>query len=371
MDYEIIVVGAGISGAVLAERYASVLNKKVLVIEKQNHLAGNCYDFEDATGILVSKYGPHLFHTKYEDVWGYFQKFAEWRPYKHKVLCFVDGKLVPLPVNIDTVNIIFGINIKTEDEMKRWLEKNTEKIAEPKNGEEAALARVGRVLYEKLFKNYTKKQWDRWPAELDASVLNRIPVRTNYEDGYFTDKYQARPLGGFTQLISKMLAHPNIKVELNTDYFFARDKFSGYKKLFFTGPIDKFFDYKFGKLPYRSLRFEFETLTRKFFQSNSVINYPNEQNFTRITEYKYFTENESDKTTISREYPTWEGEPTYPVIAEENNKIFNLYAEEAAKSAERGIYVAGRLGNYKYINMDQACKDSLVLFNKLNSGISL
>lgn len=367
--YDVIVVGAGISGATLAERYATQENKKVLIIEKRDHIGGNCYDYYNEDGILVSKYGAHLFHTNYEDVWEYVQKFTEWYPYTHKVLSAVDGKLVPVPVNITTVNELFGLDIQTEEEMQRWLDENTEKIDEPKNSEESALRRVGKVLYEKMFKNYTKKQWDMWPTELEASVMDRIPVRTNFDDRYFTDKYQVLPKEGYTKIFERMLDHPNITVRLNTDYDQVKHELMGYEKLFFTGPIDQFFEYKFGedkKLQYRSLRFEFETIDQEQFQSNSVVNYPSlEVPYTRIVEYKHFTGQRHPKTTISKEYSSWEGEPYYPVPTERNRQVYALYQQEAEKLEKDGIYFVGRLANYKYFNMDQAFKNALDLYDSL------
>jgi UDP-galactopyranose mutase len=221
--FDVIVIGAGISGAVLAERYANVLNKKVLIIEKREHIGGNCYDFYNQDGLLVPKYGPHFFHTSFEDVWEYVSRFTEWHPYEHRVLSCVDGRLVPIPVNIKTVNQLFNLNIQSEMEMKKWLAEKTEKIADPINSEESALARVGRDLYEKMFKNYTKKQWDVWPIELEASVMNRIPVRTNFDDRYFIDKYQAMPKEGYTKLFERLLSNPNIEIRLNTDFFDIRN----------------------------------------------------------------------------------------------------------------------------------------------------
>lgn len=367
--YDIIVVGAGISGATLAERYATKKNFKVLVIEKRDHVGGNCYDYYNEDGILVSKYGAHLFHTNYEDVWSYVQQFSEWYPYNHKVLSYVDGHLVPVPVNITTVNKLFGLNIKTEKEMAKWLEDNTDKIEKPSNSEESALRRVGKVLYEKMFKNYTKKQWDMWPEELEASVMDRIPVRTNFDEGYFGDKYQALPRDGYTKIFDRMLNHPNIDIKLNTSYDDINSSLNGYKKLFFTGPIDQFFGYKFGedkKLQYRSIRFEFETIDKEWFQKNSVINYPSlDVPYTRIVEYKHFTGQKHPKTTISKEYSTWEGEPYYPVPNERNRQIYSLYQKEAEKLEKEGIYFVGRLANYKYFNMDQAFKNALDLYAKL------
>lgn len=364
--YDILVIGAGISGATLAERYASQ-GKRVLVIEKRDHIGGNCYDYLDENGILVSKYGAHLFHTNYEDVWEYVNRFSEWYPYEHRVLSYVDGKLVPVPVNMDTVNTLFGITIRTEEEMKKWLEDNTEKIENPKNSEESALRRVGRVLYEKMFKNYTKKQWDMCPDELEASVMDRIPVRANHDDRYFGDIHQALPKNGYTKMFENMFNHPGITVKLDTDYESIKKSLDGYEKLFFTGPIDQFFEYKFGeKLQYRSIRFDFEMHDKEFYQSNSVINYPSEEYlFTRIIEYKYFTGQKHPKTTIAKEYSTWEGEPYYPVPSERNQRLYEKYQEEARKLETQGVYFVGRLANYKYFNMDQAFKNALDLYKNL------
>lgn len=364
---QIIIIGAGISGAVLAERYA-VLGKKVLVLEKRDHIGGNCYDYYNEAGILVSKYGAHLFHTNYEDVWEYINRFSEWYPYEHKVLAKVDNQLVPVPVNIVTVNKLLGENIKNEKEMLKWLDAHQIKNDNPKNGKEAALARVGKVLYDKIFKNYTKKQWDKYPEELDASVLNRIPVRSNFEDRYFTDKYQALPKGGYTHLFNNILKHKNITIRLNTDFFNVRDKLKNYEKLFYTGPIDQFFDFKHSvgkKLEYRSIKFVHETLDQEYFQENSVINYPNEEKFTRIVEYKHITGQKHPKTTIVKEYTTDEGEPYYPVPNPNNQAIYDLYKAEADKL--KNIYFVGRLANYKYFNMDEAFKNALDLFNRLES----
>jgi UDP-galactopyranose mutase len=369
--FDIVVVGAGISGATLAERYASQ-GKKVLVLEKRDHIGGNCYDFYNEHGILVSKYGAHLFHTEFEDVWQYVNRFSRWYPYEHHVLAKVDGKLVPIPVNISTVNAIFNLRIRTEAEMLRFLSGVQVKPPndEPRNGEEAALARVGLVLYEKMFKHYTKKQWDKYPHELDASVLQRIPVRTSFDDRYFSDPYQALPLHGYTRLFEEMLRHPNITVRLNTDYFDVKEspEVRECTKLFYAGPIDRYFDYRHSlerKLQWRSIRFEWITLDQEFFQENSVVNYPdpNDGDFTRIVEYKHFTRQKHPKTTISREYTTDEGDPYYPVPNAENEAISRRYREEADKL--RDVHFVGRLANYKYFNMDQAFKNALDLFHRI------
>jgi len=366
INANIVIIGAGISGAVLAERYAR-LGKKVLIIEKRDHIAGNCYDYIDDNGILVSKYGAHLFHTNEEDVWQYVNKFTQWYPWEHKVIADVEGQLVPIPVNITTVNTLFGTTITNETEMKEWLDVNRLAIHEPKDGREAALNKVGPVLYEKMFRHYTKKQWDKYPEELDASVLDRIPVRTNYDDRYFSDKYQALPVGGYTKLFEGILDHPNIEVLLNTDFFDIKDTVTGYEKLFYTGPVDRYFEFKHSlidKLEYRSINFVSETVDAEYFQENSVVNYPGEEvDFTRIIEYKHFGNQQSAKTTIVKEFTTDEGDPYYPVPNAKNQLIYEKYKAEA--DALTDVYFVGRLANYKYFNMDQAFKNALELFNEL------
>ncbi len=363
---QVVIIGAGISGAVLAQQYAAA-GKSVLVLEKREHIAGNCYDYVDDNGILVSKYGAHLFHTNEEDVWEYVNRFSEWYPWEHKVVARVDGKLVPIPVNITTVNMLFGTDLKTEDQMKQWLDDNRIAIENPKDGREAVLSKVGPVLYEKMFRHYTKKQWDKYPEELHASVLERIPVRTNFDDRYFSDKYQALPKGGYTQMFKKILDHPNIEIRLNTDFFDIRDSIDGYEKLFYTGPIDRYFDFCHSldeKLEYRSINFVSETYDGKFFQENSVVNYPGtEVDFTRIIEYKHFGNQQSEKSTVVREFTVDDGEPYYPVPNSRNQDIYDKYKQEADKLSN--VYFVGRLANYKYFNMDQAFKNALDLYKSL------
>lgn len=366
MKVDILIIGAGISGATLAERYANA-GKRVLIIEKRDHIAGNCYDHHDQNGILVSKYGAHLFHTNDGEVWEYVNRFAEWYPWEHRVIARVDGKTVPIPVNISTVNILFDEKLETEDDMKQWLEQNRISFDQPTNGEEAVLNRVGPVLYDKMFKHYTKKQWDKYPAELHASVLERIPVRSNYDDRYFSDKYQALPKGGYTKVFESMLDHPNITVLLNTDYFDVKDQYEGYEKLFYTGPVDRFFEFEeelTEKLEYRSINFVTEHIDAEYYQENSVVNYPGrEVDFTRIVEYKHFGNQKSDKTSIVKEYTVDEGDPYYPVPNEKNQLIYEKYKAKADQLTD--VYFVGRLANYKYFNMDQAFKNALDLYKTL------
>lgn len=369
---KIIIVGCGLSGAVLAERFASN-GYQVIIIEKRNHIGGNCYDYYNDDGILMNKYGAHLFHTNNEEVWKYVQKFSEWIPWEHRVIGKVDDKLVPIPVNITTVNKLFGTNIINEDEMKLWLENNQSKYDNPANGKEAALNRVGPELYQLIFETYTKKQWDKYPEELDASVLQRIPVRDNYDDRYFGDKYQALPKNGYTDFFQNLLNHENISVYLDTDFFeYKKDNdISEYCKIIYTGPIDHYFaDSGYPKLEYRSINFVEEIHDVHFYQSNSVINYPGpEVDYTRIVEYKHFLnqKTETDKTVIVKEYTTNEGDPYYPVPNDENRALYEKYkalAEEETK--QKNILFVGRLANYKYFNMDQAIANALDIFKNLN-----
>ncbi|TXF77570.1 UDP-galactopyranose mutase [Chryseobacterium sp.] len=368
-NIDILIIGAGISGATLAERYASA-GKKVLIIEKRNHIAGNCYDYYDETGVLVSKYGAHLFHTNDEKVWEYVNRFADWYPWEHRVVARVDDKTVPIPVNITTVNTLFNENIQTEEEMQNWLEANRVAFEQPENGEEAVLNRVGTVLYEKMFKHYTKKQWDKFPEELHASVLERIPVRHNHDDRYFSDAHQALPKGGYTKLFENILNHPNITVLLNTDYFEVKDQYQGYEKLFYTGPVDRFFAFQdelMEKLEYRSINFVTEHLDQEYFQENSVVNYPGRDvDFTRIVEYKHFGNQQSAKTSIVKEFTVDEGEPYYPVPNEKNQLIYEKYKKKADQLED--VYFVGRLANYKYFNMDQAFRNALDLFETVEAG---
>jgi UDP-galactopyranose mutase len=364
--FDYLIIGAGFSGSVLAERLASQLDASVLLVDRRPHMGGNAYDFYNNEGILVHKYGPHIFHTNAKKVFDYLSQFTEWRPYEHRVQSSVDGQLVPMPINVDTLNKLYGLNL-TCMQVDEFLKT----VAEPKGqivtSEDVVLSRVGRDLYEKFFRNYTKKQWDLDPSELDASVAARVPVRTSRDDRYFTDRYQAMPLNGYTRMFEKMLDHPNIRIMLNTDYREIKDEIS-FRELIFTGPIDEYFDYCYGKLPYRSLQFKHETHNREVFQQAPVINYPNEHPYTRITEFKYLTGQEHAKTSIVYEYPCAEGDPYYPVPQPKNAELYQQY--KALADMVQDVHFAGRLGTYKYYNMDQVVAQALTLFDKLKSGRS-
>ena len=359
--FDFLVVGAGYAGSVLAERLASQANKKVLIVDRRNHIGGNAYDHYDDDGILVHKYGPHIFHTNSVEVIKYLSQFTEWRPYQHRVLASVDGQLVPIPINLNTINQLYGLNL-TSFELKEFFEKVAEPIEAVRTSEDAVVSKVGRELYEKFFRNYTRKQWGIDPSELDASVASRVPVRTNRDDRYFTDKYQAMPLHGYTRMFEKMLSHPNIKIMLNTDYR-EIEAFIPYREMIYTGPVDEFFNFRYGKLPYRSLQFRFETVNAPVYQPAAVVNYPNEYRYTRVTEFKYLTGQEHAKTSLVYEYPRAEGDPYYPVPRPENAELYQRYKKLADETP--GVYFVGRLATYKYYNMDQVVAQALSVFSRI------
>lgn len=359
--FDYLIVGAGFAGAVLAERLATVANKKVLIVDQRNHIGGNAYDYYNKDGILVHKYGPHIFHTNSREVFDYLGKFTPWRPYEHKVLGSVDGQLVPIPINLNTINKLYGLNLCSA-QVEEFFEQRAEKIKRIMTSEDVVVSKVGRELYEKFFRGYTRKMWDLDPSELDASVTARVPTRTNKDDRYFTDTYQAMPLHGYTVMFEKMLNHPNIKVMLNTDYKEIVDIIP-YKTMIYTGPIDSYFNYCFGKLPYRSLEFKFETIDADKFQETGTVNYPNDQAYTRITDFKYLTGQKHPKTAIVYEYPMAEGDPYYPVPRPENAEVYKKYQQLATSMTN--TYFVGRLATYKYYNMDQVVAQSLTLFKKL------
>jgi UDP-galactopyranose mutase len=362
--FDYVIVGAGFSGSVVAAQMARNFGKRVMLLDRRNHIGGNAYDHHDQHGILVHKYGPHIFHTNSKDVFDYLSLFTEWRNYEHKVLASVDGKLVPIPINLDTVNILHGLEL-TVGEMEAYLEKIAEKPPAIRTSEDVVVSRVGRDLYEKMFRGYTRKQWGLDPSDLDASVTARIPVRTNRDDRYFTDTYQAMPRHGFTRMFENMLDHPNITVILNTDY---RDvlKSVQYRELVYTGPVDEFFGYRFGKLPYRSIQFRHETVDVEKLQPVAVINHPNEHDYTRVTEFKHLTGQSHSKTSVVYEYPCDGGDPYYPVPRPDNAAIYKRY--EALATQTPAVHFVGRLATYKYYNMDQVVAQALTLCAKLSGA---
>lgn len=363
--FDYLIVGAGFAGSVLAERIANRLGAKVLIVEKRGHIGGNSYDFYNEDGLLIHKYGPHYFRTNNKEVFDYLSQFTKWHYYQYKILASVDGQLLPLPINLDTVNRLYGLNLSSF-ELEEFFKKVRKPVSNITTSKDVIVAQVGNDLYEKFFKNYTKKQWGLDPSELDASVCARLPVRTNRDGRYFSDTYQAMPKHGYTEMFRKLTAHPNIHLLLKTDYQQILDIIP-FNKMIYTGPIDDFFNHKFGRLPYRSLRFEFETLDQEWFQSTSQVNYPNNYDFTRIVEIKHATGQRHHKTTIEREFPSETGEPYYPIPREENQILYKKYAKEADKL--KGIYFAGRLAHYRYYNMDEVVALALELFeNKIAPG---
>jgi UDP-galactopyranose mutase len=365
MMFDYVIVGAGFAGSVLAERLARVCNQKVLLIDKRAHIGGNAYDHYNDHGVLVHKYGPHIFHTNSREVFDYLSQFTEWRPYEHQVLASVDGQLLPIPINLDTLNQLYGLSMNSF-QAEEFLNSVAEKKAQVHTSEDVVVNRVGRELYEKFFRNYTRKQWGMDPSELDAAVTARVPVRVNRDNRYFTDTYQAMPLHGFTRMFANMLDHPNIKILLNADFREIKQSLP-YKHLIYTGPIDEYFDFEFGKLPYRSLEFKHETLNKPQFQVAPVVNYPNEHLYTRITEFKYLTGQEHPKTSIVYEFPRAEGDPYYPIPRSENHEIYLKY--KALAEVTRNAHFVGRLATYKYYNMDQVTGQALATFKKITAAI--
>ena len=360
--YDVLVVGAGFAGAVMAERLASDGGKRVLVVDKRPHIAGNAFDRIDEAGILIHQYGPHIFHTNSREIVDYLSRFTDWQPYEHRVLAQVDGMLVPIPINRTTLNSLYGCNLQTEDEAARFLADKAEPVEVINTSADVVISAIGREMYEKFFRGYTRKQWGMDPSELDKSVTARIPIRTNTDDRYFTDSFQAMPLNGYTAMFEKILDHSNIDLLLGVEY---KDMAAVYPHdhLVFTGPIDEYFGYRFGKLPYRSLRFHHETRDCEFIQPVGVINYPSEDvPYTRATEYKHLTGQKSPFSSITFEFPSAQGDPYYPIPRPENQALFRKY--EMLAKATRDVTFVGRLATYRYYNMDQVVGQALATYRK-------
>src|SRR5262245_45424366 len=359
--FDYLIVGAGYAGSVLAERLAAGAGRKVLIVDKRFHIGGNAYDHYNDAGLLVHKYGPHIFHTNSREVFEYLSRFTEWRPYEHRVRASVDGQTLPIPINLDTVNKLYGLSL-TSFQLEEFFASVAEKREQIRTSEDVIVSKVGRDLYEKFFRNYTRKQWGLDPSELDAQVTARVPVRTNRDDRYFTDTYQAMPKRGYTRMFENMLDHSNIRIMLNTDYR-EIERMIPFREMIYTGPVDEYFDFRFGKLPYRSLEFKHETHDQQVWQSAPVVNYPNEHPYTRITEFKYLTGQEHPKTSIVYEFPRAEGAPYYPVPRPENTELYKKY--QALADATPGVHFAGRLATYKYYNQDQVVAQALTLYKKI------
>jgi UDP-galactopyranose mutase len=364
--YDILVVGAGYAGSVVAERMAAVGRQRVLVIDRRDHIAGNAYDYYDEHGVLCHRYGPHIFHTKSEKVVHYLSRFTDWRPYEHRVLARVDGKLVPMPINRTTVNELYGLDLETDDDMERFLQSRAEPVKYIRTSEDVVVAKVGRELYEKFFRGYTRKQWQRDPSELHSSVCARIPIRTNLDDRYFTDSFQKIPIDGYTAMFERILDHPLIDVRLATDYWDVRDEIQ-YGRLVYTGPIDVFFGRRFGALPYRSLEWDLRTEPTPdggYLQPAGSINEPSEDvPYTRTTEFRHITgQAPHGYTTLAVEFPRAEGDPYYPIPNDETRALYKRY--EALASDLPDVTFVGRLARYQYLNMDQVVGQALSVAEK-------
>jgi UDP-galactopyranose mutase len=362
--YDYLIVGAGFAGSVLAERLASQHGARILLIDRRDHVGGNAYDEPNAAGILYHKYGPHIFHTNSEQVVDYLSQFTKWRPYEHRVLASVRGQLVPIPINRTTLNQLFGADLKTDEDAADYLAARAEPVADIQTSEDVVVNAVGRELYELFFRGYTRKQWGLDPSQLDKQVTSRIPTRTNTDDRYFGDTFQAMPLNGYTAMFETMLDNPLIEIRTGVDFRDVRDEVDA-GHIIYTGPIDEYFDFRFGKLPYRSLRFDHQTLDEEWHQAVAVVNYPAEEvPYTRVTEYKHLTGQEHPGTTITYEYPSAEGDPYYPIPRPENQELFKRY--EALADTTADVTFVGRLATYRYYNMDQIVGQALATFRRLD-----
>lgn len=371
--YDTLVVGAGYAGSVMAEQLASRAGHRVLVIDRRDHIAGNAYDYHDEHGVLVHRYGPHIFHTNSQQAVDYLSRFTEWRPYEHRVLASVDGRLLPIPINRTTVNELYDLDLRSDEDMERFLAERAEPVEHIRNSEDVVVAKVGRDLYEKFFRGYTRKQWQRDPSELHASVCARIPIRTNTDDRYFTDPFQSMPVDGYTAMFQRILDNPLIDVKLQTDHAEVADEVE-YEHLVYTGPIDAFFDCRFGPLPYRSLEFELRnepTPDGGFLLPSASVNEPDEAvPYTRRTEFRHMTGQEHhDSSTVAIEYPRAEGDPYYPIPRDDTRALYRKY--EALGEELPDVTFVGRLARYQYLNMDQVVGQALSTAEKLLARLAV
>ncbi len=367
-----LIVGAGFAGSVLAERLASQRDEKVVVIDRRPHIGGNAYDHRDAAGLLIHKYGPHIFHTNSKQVFEHLSQFTEWRPYEHRVLAEVRSPRtgapmrVPMPINLDTINALYGLSL-TEAEVEGWMAARAEPVAEIRTSEDVVVSKVGRELYELFFQGYTRKQWALDPSELDKSVTARVPTRTNQDDRYFTDTFQAMPREGYTRMFERLLAHPNITVRTGVDYAEVCDAIP-HRRVIWTGPVDEYFGFRYGKLPYRSLQFEHRTMPQEWFLPTGTVNYPAEAvPYTRVSEYKHLTGQSHPLTSVTYEYPSAEGDPYYPIPRPENQALYKRY--EALADATPDVWFVGRLATYRYYNMDQIVGQALATFQRIDRSL--
>jgi UDP-galactopyranose mutase len=370
--FDWLIVGAGFAGSVLAERLAAERGDRVLVVDRRDHIAGNAFDHTDAAGLLIHRYGPHIFHTNSEQVFAYLSRFTAWRPYEHRVLAEVKSPAtgavmqVPIPINLDTINRLYDVSL-TEDAVEAWLAARAEPVAQIRTSEDVVVSKVGRELYELFFRGYTRKQWALDPRDLDKSVTARVPTRTNRDDRYFTDRFQAMPRDGYTAMFGRILTHPNITLRTGVEFAAMRQR-TPFRRLIWTGPVDQYFGFRFGKLPYRSLRFRHETLDREWALPTGTVNHPDEATpFTRVSEYKWMTGQSHPKTSVTYEHPSAEGDPYYPIPRPENAALYKRY--EALADAEADTWFVGRLATYRYYNMDQVVGQALATFARIQAEV--
>jgi UDP-galactopyranose mutase len=365
--FDLLIAGAGPVGCTIAERAATVCGWRSLVIDKRDHVAGNCYDRIHESGVLIHEYGPHYFRTNNRGLLDYLSRFTEWIPGNYRVKSLVHGALYPFPINIDTLEQFFNVKLDPES-AERLLASHREVSGEPRNSEELMLSRVGWRLYEAFYLNYTRKQWDRHPRELDPSVCGRIPVRLNRDSRYVDQTYQVMPSRGFTALFSRMLDHPLISVRLRTDYASVAERISPRIATVYCGPIDAYFQFSLGRLSWRSLKFTYQVHAKPFVQPCVQINYPNDCDYTRTVEFKHVTGQQHPHTVVSREYPSYDGDPYYPVPQEEQRALYRRYETLAQEETRaRNVFFCGRLATYRYINTDQAIEEALQLFETIRA----
>ena len=363
--FDWLIVGAGFAGSVLAERIASQRKESVLLIDRRSHVGGNAYDCYDEAGILIHLYGPHIFHTNSSAIADYLSQFTGWRPYEHRVLARVDGKLLPIPINLDTINRLYDLEL-TSEELEAFFAARREAVQQVTTAEDVVVSTVGRELYEKFFRGYTRKQWGRDPSQLGRSVTARVPTRLDHDDRYFSDQFQNMPAGGYTRMFQRMLDNPRINIMLQTDYRTVRAQIP-YRRLIYTGPVDEFFEFRLGTLPYRSLSFRHVTLEQETFQPVAVVNYPQDESYTRVTEYKHVTGQVNPRTSLSYEYPCDTGDPYYPVPCAENEALYKRY--EKLTSELPYVWFVGRLATYRYYNMDQVVGQALATFARIQKTV--
>jgi UDP-galactopyranose mutase len=368
-NYDVLIIGAGPVGCVLAERFSSITNFKCLIVDKRNHIAGNCYDKINRKGLLYHKYGPHYLRFKNKNIYKYLSKFTKWIDGKYIVKSIVNKKQYPFPINIKTLELFFNKKFKSKKDLINFIDKKKINIKNPKNSEEFILSRLGREIYEAFYKNYTIKQWGMHPAKLPKEIVGRVPIRFNKDDRYVNEKIQVMPKKGFTSMFKNMINNKNITVSLNTD--FKKIKNLAKPKLFtiYTGCPDEYFDYKFGKLNWRSLKFSFKNYKKEYLQDCVQYNFPNEKNYTRSVEIKHVTKQRSNFTVISREYPTSKGDPYYPINTKNNIDKFNKYKKLILKEEKKKVFFEGRLATYRYLNTDQVIERALLLYKKLKKNL--